>query len=756
MMSNWRKGLRILISAAMVLVVLVDDIRARAGEDDRIQPVKSATSEQVRFFETQVQPLLKARCLKCHGDGPKVRGGLRLDSREAMVRGGELGPAVSPQEPNQSLLLQAIRFEELEMPPSGKLPAKEVEILTRWVKEGYPWSTGALTATKNVAAPARSPAQPTTTTVAARLEWSHRPVVRPSVPTVNQSNWCRNPIDAFLVARLEKARLKPAVEADRVTLIRRVSYDLTGLGPTPEEVDAFLADRRPDAYGRLVDRLLDSPHYGEKWGRHWLDLVRYGETNGYERDSAKPFAWRYRDYVISSFNRDKPYDQFIREQLAGDEVSPNSAESLVATGFYRLGIWDDEPADRVLARYEGLDGIVSTTGQVVLGMTVNCARCHDHKVDPIPQRDYYRLLSFFQNVTYPDGKNLKKAVDQSGSRIDVMCVGERGRSTTHILLRGNPNLAGDEVEPGVPEVLTDGSPTFDSGAGKRRALAEWLTDRRNPRTARVMVNRLWQYHFGRGLVPTPNDFGKLGESCTHPELLDWLAAEFMDGDWRIKRMHRLILLSTAYRMSSAASTAGLASDPANHWLWRFPMRRLTAEEVRDSILAASGTLNLKAGGPAVYPPIPREVLAGQSVPGQGWKTSSPRESARRSVYVHVKRSLLVPILATHDAADTDSSCPVRYATTVPTQALGLLNGEFANQQAIQFADRLRREAPDDLAAQVDRAVFLTTAKHSSLDEIRDDVAFLKKLKSESHVDDQTALTQYCLMTLNANAFLYLD
>jgi len=230
----------------------------------------------------------------------------------------------------------------------------------------------------------------------------------------------------------------------------------------------------------------------------------------------------------------------------------------------------------------------------------------------------------------------------------------------------------------------------------------------------------------------------------------------MDGDWRIKRMHRLILLSTAYRMSSAASTAGLASDPANHWLWRFPMRRLTAEEVRDSILAASGSLNLKAGGPAVYPPIPREVLAGQSVPGQGWKTSSPRESARRSVYVHVKRSLLVPILATHDAADTDSSCPVRYATTVPTQALGLLNGEFANQQAIQFADRLRREAPDDLAAQVDRAVFLTTAKHSSLDEIRDDVAFLKKLKSESHVDDQTALTQYCLMTLNANAFLYLD
>jgi len=745
-----------LIFAAMIVALIAGEFRARAGETDRDQPLRSATSEQVRFFESQVQPILKARCLKCHGEGPKVRGGLRLDSREAMFRGGELGPAVSPKEPEQSLLLQAIRFEELEMPPSGKLPANEVEILTRWVKDGVTWSPGPLTTSKKGVATARPPAQPARTTVAARREWSHRPVVRPAVPTVKHSDWCRNPIDAFLMARLEKEGLKPAFQADRVTLIRRLYYDLTGLGPTPEEVDAFLADQRTDAYDRLVDTLLDSPHYGEKWGRHWLDLVRYGETNGYERDSAKPFAWRYRDYVINAFNRDKPYDQFIREQLAGDEIDPTSAESLIATGFYRLGIWDDEPADRLLAHYDGLDGIVSTTGQVILGMTVNCARCHDHKVDPIPQRDYYRLLSFFQDVTNPDGKNIRKVVDGSGSKLDVMCVAEGGRTKTHVLLRGNPNLVSDEVEPGVPEVLTDGSPAFGSGPGKRRALAEWLTDRRNPRTARVMVNRLWQYHFGRGLVPTPNDFGKLGESCTHPELLDWLADEFMNGGWRIKRMHRLILLSAAYRMSSRASAAGLASDPANHWLWRFPMRRLTAEEVRDSILAVSGSLNLTAGGPSIYPPIPREVMAGQSVPGQGWKTSPPTEAARRSVYIHVKRSLLVPILATHDAADTDSSCPVRYTTTVPTQALGLLNGEFSNQQAVQFADRLRREAPNDLGAQVDRAIFLTTAQHPSPDEVRDDVAFLKRLMSESHLDEQTALSQYCLMTLNANAFLYLD
>ena len=566
----------------------------------------------------------------------------------------------------------------------------------------------------------------------------------------------RNPIDAFILARLEAEGLRPAPEADRVTLIRRLTYDLTGLPPTPEEVDAFLADAAHDAYERLVDRLLASPQYGEHWARHWLDLVRFGETNGYERDSAKPFAWRYRDYVIDAFNRDKPYDQFVREQLAGDEIDPGSAESLIATGFYRLGIWDDEPADRPQARYDTLDGIISTTGQVVLGMTVNCARCHDHKVDPIPQRDYYRLLAFFIDVTHPDGKNLKKVESGAGSRIEVMSVAERGNAQAHVLLRGSPALVGPPVEPGVPEVLDAGSGSFARGRGKRRALAEWLTDPRNPRTARVLANRLWQYHFGRGIVPTPNDFGKLGEPATHPELLDWLAAEVVANGWQIKPMHRLIVLSSAYRMSSRATPAELAADPSNRWFWRFPMRRLTAEEVRDSMLAVSGVLRYKAGGPSVYPPIPREVLAGQSVPGSGWKTSPPDEAARRSIYVHVKRSLLVPILAVHDAADTDSSCPVRYTTTVPTQALGMLNGEFANEQAVHLADRLRREAPGDLAAQVRRAIRLTAARDPDKDEVRGDVEFVRTLMDRSRLDERAALSQYCLMILNANAFLYLD
>jgi hypothetical protein len=747
-----QKIIRIFAVTLLLAFAHVTDLQARDGETTRSS--SPFTPEQVAFFETKVRPILKARCLKCHGEGPKVKGGLRLDSREAVLRGGELGAAVSLSVPKDSRLLQAIRYEELEMPPSGKLPAGEIEILTQWVKQGVAWTALPETASSSTA-PVKAAAvvKPKPVPVS---NWSLRPVARPPVPAVNHRIWCRNPVDSFLLARLEAEHLQPAPEADRVTLIRRLTYDLTGLPPTPDQVDAFVTDRVDDAYLRLVDRLLESPHYGEKWGRHWLDLVRYAETNGYERDSAKPFAWRYRDYVVDAFNSDKPYDQFIREQLAGDEVDPTSATAMTATGFYRLGIWDDEPADRPLARYDGLDGIISTTGQVLLGMTINCARCHNHKVDPIPQTDYYRLLAFFQDIVDPDGKNIKKVAGRSGSRIEVMCVAERGQRETHVLLRGNPNVPGEKVEPGVPEVLSAAAPTFVSGPGKRRALADWLADRQNPRTARVMANRIWQYHFGRGIVPTPNDFGGLGEPATHPELLDWLAAELMDGGWHLKRMHRLILLSSAYRMASLGSKVELAADPANRWYWRFPMRRLTAEEVRDSILAVSGTLNVKAAGPSVFPPIPREVMAGQSVPGQGWSTSPPAEAARRSVYVHIKRSLLVPIMATHDAADTDFSCPVRYTTTVPTQALGLLNGAFSNEQAVIFAARLSREAPGDLAGQVRMAIRLTTSREPSDKEVCKDVAFIKQLIMQSYLDAKIALNQYCLMVLNSNAFLYLD
>jgi hypothetical protein len=753
MPSHAQLGLRAVAVSALAAAGWIGG--ACAASDEIQGPAPSVTDAQATLFEREVQPILAARCLKCHGGGPKVKAGFRVDSRAAILRGGDLGPAVSLGTPAESLLLRAIRYDELEMPPEGKLPDREIAVLTRWVEAGLPWKTD-ISQPRTSEGGAQSSSSPTTEKSKAGSSWSYRPVARWPVPVVKNLGWCRTPIDAFVLARLEAEGLAPAEAADRVALIRRLRFDLTGLPPAPEEVDEFVADQSGDAYERLVDRLLESPQYGEAWGRHWLDLVRFAETNGYERDSAKPFAWRYRDYVIDSLNKDKPYDRFIREQIAGDLIAERSAEPLVATGFYRLGIWDDEPADKPLAHYDGLDNVLSTTGQVFLGISINCARCHDHKVDPIPQRDYYRMLAFFADVTDQDGKNLKKAVDGVGREVEVMCVSERGRTDTHVLLRGNPALHGDAVTPGVPAILGNPAPTFASGRTKRRLLGEWLTDSQNPRTARVLANRLWQYHFGRGIVPSPNDFGGLGEPASHRELLDWLAAEFMQGGWSIKTMHRMILLSSTYRMASQGSDKGLAIDPANRWLWRFPMRRLSAEEIRDAILSVSDTLNFKAGGPSVCPPIPRAVLAGQSMPGHGWKTSRPAEASRRSVYVHIKRSLLVPILAVHDAADTDTSCPVRYTTTVPTQALGLLNGEFANEHAAHLAHRIEREAGGDLEAQVRRAIRLTMAREPRSAEVSADTRFVQSLIAERSLGRQQALEQYCLLLLNSNEFVYLD
>jgi hypothetical protein len=941
------------------------------------EPPRKPSAEEVAFFKKDVLPILEARCFKCHGKGKRARGGLALTSRAGLLKGGDLGPALDPARPEKSRLLQAINWRDgLEMPPSGKLPPKEIDILTRWVKAGAPYPAGS--------APAVNPGHKgLRVTAKDRQYWAYRPVKRPVVPAVKDRGWLRNPIDAFVLAKLEAKRLAPAAPAGRVALARRAYYDLTGLPPTPEEVDAFVKDQAPDAYERLVDRLLASPHYGEKWGRHWLDVVRYAETHGYERDSAKPFAWRYRDYVIAAFNRDLPYDRFLTEQLAGDLLDRVTPETLIATGYYRLGIWDDEPADRLLARYDVLDGVVSTTAQAFLGMTVNCARCHDHKKDPIPQRDYYRLLAFFNNIRDMDRDNLrvvpapgqerthqeqlrrkaareakwyqqiyqleqrlalglkkkglkaadgpasdlvdlkyrfyrdtwerlpdfdalkpeasgpvahnritlapasrreaigvvfegklkvpeagtytfylestegarlsvagKKVIDRpgagrqageakvelragllplrldyfngngkpqlevawsgpevkkralsggdaSGERADlrrlirrhgaellgkeevkryfslvrqldasrrstllapglrVMCVSEVSAVPTHVLIRGNPRAEGERVRAGFPEVLAEGK-AGQPKAGSRLELARWLADAKNPLTARVLVNRLWQHHFNRAIVPTPNDFGKLGEAPTHPELLDWLADELVARGWKMKPLHRLIMTSSAYRMSAKASPQGLRVDPANTLFWRFNMRRLSAEEVRDSILAVSGKLNAQMSGPSVYPPIPREVLAGQSRPGDGWRTSTPEQSARRSVYVHVKRSLLVPILAQHDQADTDSSCAVRYTTTVPTQALGMLNGDFTNEQAAALAARLAREAPAGLPAQVRRAIRLTTGRVPTAEEVRKDVAFVKEMQADNSLSATQALRAYCLLALNTNEFVYLD
>ncbi|MDP7275139.1 MAG: PSD1 and planctomycete cytochrome C domain-containing protein [Planctomycetaceae bacterium] len=808
--------------------------------------------EQVEFFSSKVKPLLVKRCFKCHGD-TKIKGGLHLNSRSGIMKGGDSGQAINLKRPLKSLLLEAVNYEleGYEMPPSGKLPAEQIAILARWVRMGLPVTpdfSGKIGNQPRSASPMVTPET--------KRFWSFQPVKRPAVPAVRDRRRVINSIDAFVQSRLDAAGLTPAASVSRVALLRRASYDLTGLPPTPAEVEDFLADQSPRAFERVVDRLLDSPHYGERWARHWLDLVRYAETNSYERDGAKPFVWRYRDYVIRSLNADKPFDQFTREQLAGDELDTVTPETQIATGYYRLGIWQDEPVDREQELFEDLDDHVRTTGEVFLGLTVGCARCHEHKLDPISQRDYYRLLAFFRNIrrygvrgrntvesasitsiaSEADRKKNQKLVVQhqqelkviqreireflvtvkpllKGGEVDdfkreknrvpilkkkvpgklprakfdayvklvarrdrlrkykppglavALVVKENGPTVpqSYVQIRGNAHARGEKVEPGFLEILSPPKPNIRPPAkgakssNRRRALAEWITTPSNPLTARVLANRLWQYHFGRGIVRSPNNFGLQGRPPTHPRLLDWLASELVDGGWKLKRMHRLIMLSATYRMSSAPSQAGLKADPTNNLFWRFDMRRLSAEEIRDSVLAVNGALNRgKMFGPSIYTIIPNEIKHGQSQPGSGWGNSPPAERNRRSIYVHVKRSLVVPMFETFDGADLDTSCPVRFTTTQPTQSLALLNGQFSNREAEVFARLVRGQAGKDRAKQVTLALSRATQRRPTEKEVRRGVALIEALEKQDKASPEQALKYFCLLTLNLNEFLYLD
>ena len=972
---------------------------------------KKPTPAAIQFFEMKVRPILADHCYECHG-AKKPKRDLRLDSLAAMLEGGDAGPAIVPGHPEKSLLIKAINHDgKLKMPKQKLLP-EHIAALTQWVKMGAPWPDSDKPIVIRKAE--------FQITAKDRSHWAFQPVKRPAPPDVKNKTWVRNPIDAFILAKLEAKGLAPALPASKQEIARRLYFDITGLPPTPREIEAFVNDAAPDAYEKLVDTLLASPHYGEKWGRHWLDLVRYAETSSYERDNPKPNAWRYRDYVIRAFNEDKPYDRFLREQLAGDEmVFPPSppgrgaggegerADALIATGFYRLGVWDDEPSDPKQARYDGIDDLIATIGQTMLGLTFDCARCHNHKIDPIAQKDYYRLVAFLHGINHyrgggpsdqrpigdptaneafqkalkeleekrttaqaaitvienefrklhkqqligndldeltyrfyrnawtklPDfsqfkhedeGKLPKKLFDisprtrdeafgfvyegtlivpedgkykfyldsddgsrltingktlitydgihgmgkiqnatvelkkgrapikleyfqnvsgfglyvawsgpgiekrllsapagdavaadineqirQNGSRVlgDVrfqewfklqkqinflrkapalpkgdmaLCVTEAGTKApdTFLFNRGSPHVLGEKVEPAFPTVLSpidppklDIKPTAQS-SGRRTTLANWIASKDNPMTARVMANRLWQYHFGRGIVRTPNDYGNHGMRPTHPELLDWLASEFASpfsrntegvregAPWSMKRMHRLILTSNAYRMASRTDAKGtelgIKLDQSNDLFWHFDMRRLSAEEIRDSILAVSGNLNLKMHGPGVYPPIPKEVLAGQSVPGRGWPVSSPEEAARRSVYVHVKRSLILPILDAFDVAETDRTTAVRFSSTQPTQALSFLNGEFMNSQAKIFANRLKKEAGNDVNSQVRLGLSLATSRQPSDAEVRRGVGLIQAMQREDGVSADMALQSFCLVVLNLNEFMYLD
>ena len=684
-------------------------------------------------------------------------------------------------------------------------------------------------------------------------DWSLQPVVRPKVPSVERREWLRTPIDAFILERLESKSIAPATDVSRGALLRRLYYDLTGLPPTPDEVEAFESDRTATAYERRVDALLNSPRHGERWGRHWLDLVRFAETNSFEQDDVKPHAWRYRDYVVDSLNQDKPFDQFVLEQLAGDELEPRTAPGLIATGYYRLGAWDFDPTDRLRAQYDDLHGIVSTTAQVFLGMTIECARCHDHKLDPIPQADYYRFVAFFRDLAphvrvkepglimehfisrletekedpwkaerescehearilgdrvvasrsrseqddaRDDPRVWRKIVEDHGEQVldesqwkfwnqlqrrlaeiakrapppaHALCAVKRDETpATYVLARGNPHAPLEKVEPGFPSILTDdetekpalafvGSDATTANAIPRRTrLARWITSDNNPRTARVLANRLWQFHFGRGILRSPSDFGVAGATPTHPDLIDWLASELVRYDWHLKPIHRLLVTSSTYRMTSQPNETALKKDPGNDLFSRFSMRRLAAEELRDSVLSVSGSLNFAMGGPGVFTEIPPEVLAGQSRPGSGWGLSPLAERGRRSIYIHVKRSLIDPMLETFDFADTDTSCPERFATMQPSQALELLNGKFLNEQAKSLSVAVTHAVGRDWRSRCQEALRRVLQRGPTDNEIQSGTDWLDATCRDHAIDVDRAFELYCLALLNLNEFIYLD
>jgi hypothetical protein len=642
--------------------------------------------------------------------------------------------------------------------------------------------------------------------------WSLRPCARPTVPEPRNPKFTiRTPVDAFILTRLEKAGLSPAPEADRATLLRRVTFDLTGLPPTAAEVEAFLKDDSPGAYEKVVERLLASPHYGQKWGRHWLDLVRYSETEGFEYDRHRTGAYRYRDYVIDSFNRDKPYDRFVLEQLAGDELDPRSDELHIAAGFNRLGPVRRNAGNQDLAfsRNEVLTEMADATGAVFLGLTVACARCHDHKFDGIGLEDYYSFQAFWASTLEHEivlaspleyiawrlktdalgaqikrlqkslsdltgdartraGEQLKELearLPPSLPAITTVRDVESDRTPVHVLKRGNTDKKGRQVGPkllgiGFPGKVEELPADIPN---PRTILARAITHPNNPLAARVMANRVWQWHFGTGIVDTANDFGVNGGRPSHPELLDWLAAELANPDrkvggegevggdpkgWSIKHLHRLIVLSSTYRQASRHPDAapGLKGDPSDRLLWRFPRRRLTAEEVRDSMLLISGRLNLKTGGPSVVVPVDNDLVKLLYAPSQWTITPDRTEHDRRSVYLLAKRNLRLPFMEAFDQPDAALSCSRRESSTHALQALELLNGTLANDLAGSFASRLQKEAGGDSAAQVELAYRLAAGRPPTAKEQELGVAFLKTGK----------LKEFALAVFNLNAFLYVN
>jgi hypothetical protein len=804
-------------------------------------PVKRTVS-----FRQDVYPLLRARCFKCH-QGSNASSGYRLDLRAELL--GQTGgtPLVQIGASARSRLIHLVagRVPDKVMPQAGpRLSPEQVGLLRAWIDQGLKWDDQLLPPS-----PSRS------------RHWAFQPVKAPTVPWVKNAGWVRNPIDAFIAARHEARGLVPAPEAERRVLVRRLFLDLIGLPPRPDEVEAFLADRAPGAYVRLVERLLASPHYGERWGRHWLDVARWAESEGYESNHLRPHAWRYRDFVVHSFNADKPFPHFVRQQIAGDEMVPYADENLISTGFLAAARLSSNEEDMARQRNDVLVDVVNATGSAFLGLTLNCAQCHRHKFDPLTAKDYYRLLGFFvkgqpgnlalkdpslwtpylaarppdyeaarklqgvllqeararllaevrktllpeeaRALAVPEEKrtarqeelarqaDLKLQVSSSQTekavrpevrrlyeelkkriafvektlppppqtfgfyspatsphRVEVLPMQgfyplpyepERlARARPHLLISGEVHRRGPEVDVGWPEVFGP-VPREVAARPSRLALADWLTGPRHPLTARVWVNRLWHYHFGRGLVATPGDFGRKGAPCTHPGLLDWLATELVRGGWSTKHLHRLIVCSSTYRQSSRPHAGNARIDPDNALWWHWQSRRLEAEVIRDSMLAVSGELDRTVGGPSL--------------------SEEKGPSRRRGLYLFQKREKPPALQGLFDGpAAILESCPRRPVSTVPLQALYLLNNEFGFRRARAFARRVQTGAGADRERQVETAFRLALGRAPDRVERAAARHFFQAAgtKPAGPTEPAAALVHFCQALLNVNEFVYLE
>jgi mono/diheme cytochrome c family protein len=835
-----------LLTMAMAIVA---PARVWAQEDERAR---------------QAYQVLKTHCFECHGESRK--GGLDLRTQATLIKGGAGGRVVVPHEPARSrlyLLASHADPDEVMPPKRPKIPDDDLEAIRMWIEDGASLGDVEEAAPDDKKSPellAKLEDRPITPEE--REYWAFKRPVRSTVPAPSggPQSWARNPIDRFLLAAMSAKGLKPSPRADRRALIRRAYLDVLGLPPSPEEVEAFVNDPAPDAWTTLVERLLASPHYGERWARHWLDIVRYADSGGFEFDVDRPEAWRYRDYVVKSFNADKPYSQFIREQIAGDEYAPDSADAMTATGFLRLG---PEIGGGERGRQDSLDDVVTTTTLAFMGMTVGCARCHNHKFDPIPQKDYYRIQAVFfstRGVDYPlvpahevsahrattsrieselkplrqqkrdiEAPYLKQLVDAEiallpdylqkawntppadrteGQRLNVAqiektlqsdslrakitekhlvplmpeavkrqhqdvkakiaaieatmparyatarAISEPNRqpSPSYFLHRGSLDAKGSVMAPGILSVAATTDPEFPTppaeakSSWRRRGFAEWLVSPDNPLTARVMVNRIWQHHFGEGIVRTPSNFGKMGERPSHPELLDWLAVEFVERGWSMKAVHRLILTSAAYQMSSRDVPANVAIDPENRFFWRMARQRLEAEAIRDAILTAAGTLDRTIGGPNVLPYIDPDLFEASSRRNWLGKPDDDPSTWRRSLYVFSKRSIRYPLFETFDQPNLVNSTDRRNRSVVAPQALILMNNSLVIVQAKKFAERLRQEAGPDTGAQVDRAFHIALGRPPDDNERAKSIAFVRAAPD--------GLVEFCHVMFNLNEFVY--